>query len=41
MSCVIGLLPMRLNSGAKFSGFLIPAISWQEAQPKSDTRRLP
>jgi hypothetical protein len=29
----MGLLPIRLSSGAKFSGFLMPAISWHEAQP--------
>ena len=32
---------MRLSSGAKFSGFLMPLISWQLAQPFSTTRRLP
>ena len=40
-SCVIDLLPMRLNSGAKFSGFWMPSISWQEAQPYSVTSSLP
>jgi len=31
--CTTGLLPTRLNSGAKFSGLRMFAISWQAAQP--------
>ncbi len=31
---------MRLSSGAKFSGFLMPLISWQLAQPFSTHQSL-
>src|ERR1035441_6034710 len=34
-------LPTTVNSGAKLVGFLMPLISWQEAQPRSVTNALP
>ena len=33
--------PPAVSSGAKLSGFLMPLISWQDAQPRSVTSALP